>query len=124
MQRSGVERQLALPFFIREHATTMTLRTTLNPLDRAVYQRGRVLGVRDGDGITEHIRCNCCGLLLPAKPYNFRVDSRNKSGFEHVCVDCRNSKRRTYRKQYMRSYREGAKRGGVGHRDVTRKIRS
>ena len=103
-----VERDVQLPLFVRTWATPASERTAYNPLDFTVYTRGQLFGVREGDGITEYIRCQHCGQLKVARRYNFAMDERNKSGFEHVCRTCRNDARRGYMREYMREYRNRA----------------
>lgn len=109
-----VERDVQLPLFVRTWATPSSERTAYNPLDFTIYQRGKLYGVREGDGITEYIRCQHCGELKVARRYNFEPHPNTKSGFLHACRECRNASRRdqrgsnynAYMREYMRSYRE------------------
>lgn len=113
-----VETDIQLPLFIREHATPAALRMPDNPFSRAVYTRGRVSAWREATGeIVEYIRCQHCGELKEARRWNFSPHALTKSGYEHVCRDCRNKQQRqwregnpdrtSYMRDYMRKYRGG-----------------
>lgn len=113
MPTRPIETDVQLPLWIVADATPSALRLRDNPLDRAVYSRGRVFGLRVATGeLVEYIRCQHCGELQEARRWNFAPDERNKSGFEHVCRQCRNQQRntderRSYMRDYMRRYRGG-----------------